>query len=205
VFYVGVMGTYYNANSYLERAIVAELNGRPEPMAFRASLASFEAMASQMTVLDQKFAELLAIDQANKQVNTFENALAKLLAEAPPFERIGMPGTRYANIGGGPKVAPPALKSSSDILKAQRADLGILQKAAGEAIAAFREALPLTEKGEFVAVMLSGRNAFGDKMPKFADMISAYDRFNVRTCMATIDATMQVYPAGFEWLKKTQP
>jgi hypothetical protein len=49
--------------------------------------------------------------------------------------------------------------------------------------------------------MLSGRNAFGDKMPQFTDMISGYDRLYVQTCMATIAATMQVYPKGFEWLK----
>lgn len=199
------MGTYYNANSYLERAIVAELNGRANPAMFRASLGSFEAVAGQMAILEQKFDELIAIDKSGQQVRKFEDALAKLLSEAHPFERLGSAGVRYANIGGGQRQAPPQLKTSRDILAAQREDLQMLRKALGEAVAAFREALPLTQKGEFVPVMLSGRNAFGDKMPKFADMISAYDRFNVRTCMATIDATMQVYPAGFEWLRRTGP
>lgn len=40
----------------------------------------------------------------------------------------------------------------------------------------------------------------GDKMPQFTDMMSAFERFYVRTCMATITTTMQVYPRGFEWL-----
>lgn len=202
IFYVGVMATYYNANSYLERAIVSELNGQPNPAMFRAALRSFESMRDQLSILDQKFDELIKIDGSGQQVKTFEDALEKILKEAPPFERLSTRGVRYANIGGGKKQPAPQLRSSSDILRAQREDLQTLRKALDEAIAAFREALPLAEKGEFVTVMLSGRNAFGDKMPKFADMVSAYDRFNVRTCMATIDATMQVYPAGFEWLKK---
>jgi hypothetical protein len=58
----------------------------------------------------------------------------------------------------------------------------------------------LAEKGEFAQVMLSGRNAFGDKMPQFTDMISAFERLYTRTCMATIATTMQIYPKGFEWL-----
>ena len=29
-----------------------------------------------------------------------------------------------------------------------------------------------------------------------------YDRFYVQSCMTTIAATMQIYPKGFEWLKK---
>lgn len=196
------MNTYYNANSYLERAIVSELTGKPNPAMFKASLGSFESMRDQLSILDQKFDELITIDQSGEQVKTFEDALEKLLREAQPFERIGTSGVRYSNIAGGKKKDPPVLRSSTDILRAQREDLQILRKASEEAITAFREALPLAEKAEFVPVMLSGRNAFGDKMPKFADMISAYDRFNVRTCMATIDATMQVYPSGFEWLRK---
>jgi hypothetical protein len=33
-------------------------------------------------------------------------------------------------------------------------------------------------------------------------MMSAYERFYIRACMATIAATMQSYPAGFDWLPK---
>jgi hypothetical protein len=87
------------------------------------------------------------------------------------------------------------------ILDAQAADLKILRGVLEQVTDGLRDAMPLAEKGEFAKVMLSGRNAFGDKMPQFTDLISGYERMYVQTCMATISATMQVYPKGFEWLK----
>lgn len=192
---------YYKGNSHLEEAIVAELDGTPKPELFRSALASYEASAEQMNVLDQKFAELIEIDGSGEKVKVYETALARILKEAPPFERIAARGARYANVGGTRPVRLKPIRTSSDILLAQREDLQILRKGYAEAISALRDAIPLAERGEFVKVMLSGRNAFGDKMPKFTDMISAYERFNIRSCMATIDATMQVYPRGFEWLQ----
>ena len=41
-------------------------------------------------------------------------------------------------------------------------------------------------------------------MPQFTDLISAFERLYIRSCMATISATMQTYPAGFAWLKKPE-
>lgn len=199
---LGVITTYYKGNSYLESGILAELDGKPNPALFRAALGSYESSADQMVLLDQKLAELIEIDRSGEKVKVYENALEKILKEAPPFERLASRGVRYANAGGLKRDEPAPLRSSTDILVGQREDLKILRNALHEAIGALREAIPLAEKGQFVPVMLSGRNAFGDKMPKFTDMISAYERFNIRTCMATIDATMQVYPAGFEWLQK---
>jgi hypothetical protein len=80
--------------------------------------------------------------------------------------------------------------------------LKLLRGKLDEVITAARDAIPLAEKGQFAQVMLSGRNGFGDKMPQFTDWFSAYDRFYVQSCMTTIAATMQIYPKGFEWLKK---
>jgi len=199
---LGVIATYYKGNSYLESGILAELDDQPNPALFRAALGSYESSADQMIILDQKLAELIEIDRSGQKVQLFEDALAKILREGVPFERLSTRGVRYANAGGLKPDQQRELRNSGDILVAQREDLKILQNALREAIAALREAIPLAEKREFVPVMLSGRNAFADKMPKFTDMISAYERFNIRGCMATIDATMQVYPAGFEWLKK---
>jgi hypothetical protein len=197
-----VIATYYKGNSYLEEGIVAELEGKKNPLLFRAALASYESSALQMEVLDQKLGELIAIDKSGEQVKAFVDALNKILSQARPFERLAVTGVRYANAGGLKEESKPTLHTSTDILVAQRDDLKILQRALAEAIAGLRDALPLAEKGQFVPVMLSGRNAFADKMPKFTDMISAYERFNIRSCMATIDATMQIYPSGLEWLQQ---
>ncbi|MCA1621471.1 MAG: hypothetical protein LC795_19790 [Acidobacteria bacterium] len=199
---LGVIATYYKGNSYLEAAILAELNGSPNPELFRAALGSYESSADQMVILEQKLAELIEIDRSGKKIKVYEDALGKILRETPAFERLSMQGVRYSNVGGVKRPEAIPLRNLTEILVAQRDDLKILRGAFREAIESLREAIPIAEKGQFVPVMLSGRNAFGDKMPKFTDMISAYERFNIRSCMATIDATMQVYPAGFEWLRR---
>jgi hypothetical protein len=78
--------------------------------------------------------------------------------------------------------------------------LKILQKTLDAVISGLRDAIPLTTKGEFAAVMLSGRNAFGDKMPQFIQMFGAFQSYYIRTVGVTITATMQLYPRGYEWL-----
>jgi hypothetical protein len=70
-----------------------------------------------------------------------------------------------------------------------------------ETIEAFRSVLPYAEKGEFAAMMLSGRHGFADKIQQSVDLMGIYGRYYTSTCMATIAATMQAYPAGLEWLK----
>ena len=200
---LGVIATYYKGNSSLEQGIVAELHGTPDASQFRAALTSYQSSLDQMAALDKKFEELEAIDRSSTTVKAFEDALGKLLRQASPsFERISAKGVRYSNVGGTRPASLKPLRTSSDILEAQRSDLKILQRGMEEAISALKDAIPLAERGEFVKVMLSGRNAFADKMPKFTDMISAYERINIRTCMATSDATMQIYPKGLEWLQK---
>ena len=107
---------------------------------------------------------------------------------------------RYAEIAGIPQNSG-IIDGIGGIIRAQRDDLKILKSKMDEVLAGLRDAIPLAEKAEFAAVMLSGRNSFGDKMPQFTDMISAFDRLYVRTCTSTIAATMQVYPRGFEWVR----
>lgn len=133
----------------------------------------------------------------------FDDAVAKLLRESKDLRRVADVGLRYGDVGG-LKATRSTPTNVLDIYRAQREDLAILRKLLPEVIAGLRDAIPLAEKGEFARVMLSGRNAFGDKMPQFTDLFSTYDRFYVESCMATIAATMQIYPAGFEWLKKSR-
>jgi hypothetical protein len=204
VYSLRVLGAYYKGNSHLEEGIVAELDGKPAPSRFRASLKEFEALANHMAVLETKLTELVEIDDkaAGLKNQVYEATVTKILTEAkPPFERLTTSGVRFSDIAAGAPDKSLAIRSGHDILVAQRDDLRILRQKLVEVIDAYRNAMPLTEKGEFVRVMLSGRNAFGSKMPQFTEMMSAYDRFIVRSCMTTIDATMQVYPVGWEWLQ----
>jgi len=199
-----VLASWAKGNSYLEAGVIAELDGTADPKQFHAALAQYEAMLQQMELLDEVLGEMQAIDKgATTREPLFDKALEKLLAEGAPYERLDLRRARYANAGGAKsKAKAPPLKTFADILSAQRDDLGILRKKLTDVIASLRDAMPIAEKGEFVPVMLSGRNGFADKMPEFTDLLSSYDRFRTRVCMATIDATMQVYPKGYDWLKK---
>ena len=198
----GVMGAFHKGNALLEEGILAELDQKKNPGKFKAALIEYEAMSKQMQKLAKKLDELMEIDKRGKKVAVYEEALKGIIREDRPFERVSNVGTRYALTAGGKAGPVDAISGSSDILRAQQADLQILQRKLDVVLDALRSAIPLADRSEFVPVMLSGRNAFGDVMPQFTDMMSAYDRFYARSCMATIAATMQAYPAGFEWLPK---
>ena len=157
-----------------------------------------------MATLDKRLAELQAIDKAGHAVEIYERALTKILAEGGPIERLSRKGVRYSDVAGRKAEKGEPIVGTAGILAAQRQDLAVLRTMLEEVLQGLRDALPLAEKGEFAQVMLSGRNAFGDKMPQFTDMISSFERLYVRTCMATIATTMQVYPTGFEWLTETR-
>lgn len=200
-----VLAAWHKANSHLEEGIVAELDGKRAPTRFRSTLKGLEVLANRMVTLDRKLTELAEIDKgaSNLKLKAYEDTVSKILKEAKPFERVTLSGVRFSSVAGAAQGGEPSpILSTYDILLAQRDDLRILQKKLTGVIDALRDAIPLAEKGEFVRVMLSGRNAFGSKMPEFTEMMSAYDRFVVRSCMTTIDATMQVYPVGWEWLQQ---
>ena len=207
----GVLLQWHEANAHLEAAILAEFDYKIDPRnnkldahGFKQALAGYEEVALGLETLDKKLAELQAIDKSAPGVDVFEQTLTKILAESTPLERLSAKGVRYADIAGAKAQKSEPIVGTAGILAAQRQDLAILRATLEEVLEGLRDALPLAEKGEFAQVMLSGRNAFGDKMPQFTDMMSAFDRFYVRTCMATITTTMQVYPRGFEWLTEKQ-
>jgi hypothetical protein len=202
----GVILQWHEANAHLERGVLAEFDHKLDPEAspldphlFKRALAGYEQVALGLETLDRKLAELAAIQDGAEPVEIYEKTLTGILAEMQPLERLSRGGVRYADIAGAKGQAKP-IAGTSGILAAQREDLAVLRKTLDEVLVGLRDAIPLAEKGEFAQVMLSGRNAFGDKMPQFTDMISAFERLYTRTCMATIATTMQVYPKGFEWL-----
>lgn len=203
----GVILQWHEANGHLETGILAEFDYKLDPKRnkvnshkFKQALRGYEQVALALETLDKELAELQAIDNSGPSVDVFERTLTKILAESRPFERLSLTATRYADLGGMKLDKGEPIVGTTGILAAQRHDLAILRATLEEVLKGLRDALPLAEKGEFAQVMLSGRNAFGDKMPQFTDMMSAFERLYVRTCMATITTTMQVYPRGFEWL-----
>lgn len=197
------MAKFHDSSGFLEKGVLAELDGKPAPDQFAAAITEFEVTLEGLGKAIELQREFISV-QANFQsefLPEFEFMLAKILKDIGPLERASDMSSRYSTAGG--------LASTSDrpsdldsILKAQLADMLAVERKGYAALDAFRSALPLAEEGRFVPIMLSGRNAFGDLMPEFSDMITAFDRFYVKTCMATITATMQTYPKGWEWLEK---
>lgn len=205
-------GIWQEANSHLENGVIAEfesklnINRRPDAKQFHNALEGYLRLKKAMIEYDKSIQALQKVDSKCDKIKIYEETLSKIFAEGRPLPRLTKSGVRYADAAGLAAVKVTPITNTTEILAAWRVDLKILQETLDEVIKGLRDALPLAEKGEFAAVMLSGRNAFGDKMPQFTEMFSAYKRLYVRTVMATIAATMQVYPVGYEWLNKpSQP
>jgi hypothetical protein len=195
-----VIKKWHDTNTPLEYGVLAEFLSKQKsgtPLQPHLFLDGF----------DLRLKELREITTKGIVVPEFETSLSRIFAEDYPFERVRDSGIRYSNVGGessSKSTISSGMKVQGfvEVVDVLRADLEPLKKTLDEVIVGLRNVLPLAEKGEFAAVMLSGRNAFGDKMPQFTNMLSAYERLYVRSCMNTITATMQIYPRGFEWLAK---
>lgn len=184
---------------------MAELRGEPQPELFKAALHKFEEALEWTALLDRQLGELVAIHQGHEVEPAFAKSLTRILAEHPPIPRVSLEQVRFANIAQARKSAPeppPIGKDLMEIVHAQRADLEIVAKQLEETIAAFRDALPRAEKRHFAAFMLSGRAGFADKIQQSVDLTETFARGYSLACMTTIAATMQIYPAGLEWLEK---
>ena len=197
--------TWHSANSPLEKGVLAEFERAVnrtglKPYHYQETLHALNALTVKTEVLQIKLTELRALAADGTTTPEFNSALTKILAESRGIGRLSRTGVRYADSAGN-EARPQPIVGIVGVVDAQIADLKILRSVLDEVVRGLRDALPLAEKGEFARVMLSGRNAFGDKMPQLTDMVSGFDRLYVQTCMATIAATMQVYPKGFEWLK----
>ena len=198
--------TWQKANTHLEHGVIAEFeskldrNKQAKAEEFHLAYEGYVQLQEKMGEFEQAIKELQAVDHKCEKVPEYEAALAKVLAEGRPLPRLSRTGVRFADAAGLPTDRLKPIQGTSDILRAWQADLAVLSKTFDEVVVGLRDALPLAEKGEFAAVMLSGRNAFGDKNPQFTDMFSAYERMYTQTVLATINTTMQVYPKGYEWL-----
>jgi len=189
----------------LEKGVMAELDGKPEPEHFKTAFRRFEQSLEAMEALDKRMDELIAIHKKGQSLRAFDASVAKILADMGPVERVNMKGLRYSNVPAGGPEAKRKPRNLLEIMQAQRSDLAILREQLRLTIEAFRAVMPLAEKHEFSAMMLSGRAGFADKILQQVNLINVYSKFYTRTCLATIDATMQVYPKGLDWLKDSQP
>jgi hypothetical protein len=204
--FLDVTAAHYQGDSLLEKGVMAELDGKPNPQFFAQALNQFEKSLAAMNALDQRLDALIAIYKRSPENPKFKDALNKMLKEAKPCERVSLKGERYSNVATEqPKDAPSQPTSLLEIMEAQKADLKILRGQMKETIEAFRGVIPLAEKHQFAAMMLSGREGFADKIQQSVDLVGRYGRFYTTECMATIAATMQPYPSGLEWIKDTLP
>ncbi|UWQ46866.1 hypothetical protein [Leisingera aquaemixtae] len=197
----------WQSSSYsLENGILAEFDSKVDPSKslnveqYEKALAGYIELRALMDDLDEAIYVLQEADKKCGGTKSFNMAVERNLKDATDFHRLSTSGVRFSDAAGLSEANIAPMKSISDILSAWRVDLAILASTLDEVIVAMQDAMPLAEKGEFAAVMLSGRNAFGDKMPQFTDMLSAYQRFYVEAVLITINSTMQVYPDGLEWL-----
>lgn len=201
-----VLLKWHQANAPLEEGVLAEFESkldRTKPLRadlFRQTMTGLTELRANLDELDAKLADLEQFVATHKVTPVFDLTVARILKEDRPIERLSGTGVRYAEVSGIP-TKDGVIDGIGGIIRAQRQDLSVLKAKLDEVLTGIRDAIPLAENGEFAAVMLSGRNTFGDKMPQFTDMISAFDRLYVRTCMSTIAATMQIYPRGFEWVR----
>ena len=197
---------WQEASYSLENGILAEFDSKNNSSnrlrvdEFQMALKGYIRMRAAMDELDKAIKVLQVVDANCEKVEIFAATLERNLRESKSFPRLSKSGVRFADAAGLPKDKISPLSSIADILSAWRNDLEIMAGTLDEVIAALQDSLPLAERGQFAAVMLSGRNAFGEKMPQFTDMFSAYQRLYVTTVLSTISTTMQVFPSGYEWL-----
>lgn len=202
-----MIGEQIAANRLMEQGNLAEFRGKADPASFRQS---HEHMARSLKAIDAALGDYdVLIDMLDKEptLPIFTKTLEKLLAESGPWDRIShRSGARYSDLGvalpRGRKDAPEVFRDLASVMRAQREDLKALRHLTAEVLKKFQDVLPLTEKRQFVRAMLSGRWAFGDKYEEMVEARSTFSHFYTRSCMVSIQAVMQVYPAGFAFLQQ---
>lgn len=201
-----VKRAWSDANVHLEHGVIAEFEYKLDPQSqlkaheFTYALEGYLHLSTILSELDDAIERLQAVDKKCAKVKKYEAALGRILADGRQLPRLTKVGVRYADAAGLPDEAVSRIEGTTTILAAWRSDLSVLRNTLDEVTDGLRNAIPLAERGQFAEVMLSGRNAFGDKMPQFTDMFSSFERLYVMTVTSTIQATMEVYPTGYGWL-----
>ena len=197
-------GSHYVADGLLERGVLADMSGKPQPKLFRQALDQFRKCAESMGQLEKKLDELIQIHKSGTLDPSFIQALGRILVSGQPLQRVSLQGLRYSNTATPQVSQPPQPRDLLEIMTMQKEDVGLLRRQIREMIDAFTTTLPLADRGEFASALLSGRFGFADKVQQSVYLLGVYNQFYVGRCMNTIDATMQIYPAGLRWLKQAQ-
>lgn len=197
---------WFKASSSIELGVMAEFEAKVQgtklaPEKFLATYEGLQEVRVKIKDLGEKLGDFKQLVAKGRTEPSFDAQLTKILAEQRHISRVSLVGTRYSDVAG-KKVNQKPPVGIAGVIDALIEDLHTLDLLVQEVIEGTRDAIPLALKGDFSKVMLSGRNAFGDKMPQLSDMISSYERFYNEMVLATIMATMQVYPKGFEFLQK---
>ena len=126
-----MLASHYQGDELLERGVLAELKGSPQPGLFKEALRLFEQTATEMARLEKAYGELLALHQQAALDPAFETAVARILKDAGPFERPGLEGSRYSMVARGTPERPPSgsgFRSLIEIVAAPPADLGLVRR-----------------------------------------------------------------------------
>lgn len=200
-----MMVAWFETSISLEHGVLAEfeakiLGTKLKPELFVETL---NGLLELKTIIHEYEESLITfkkfLDKGQTEPN-FNARLTKILAEAD-IPRLSLLEVRYSDVSGMKRKLPPPPVGIEGLIGALIDDLHILEAILDETIDGTRDAIPIAKKGDFAKVMLSGRNKFGDKMPQLSDAISMYDRLYTELVLATIAATMQVFPKGFEFLE----
>jgi hypothetical protein len=191
----------------MEQGNLVEFRGEADPKSFQEAFRRLEGSLGSIDKAVSLYDDLIAKVEKDPGLPVFRRTLSRLLNEAGTFERIReRAGARYSNLGArGSRRQPPAVRrfqNLAGLMKAQREDLVTLRKLTADTVESFKGVLPRTERGEFVSTMLSGRSPFSEHYEELVDARSTFGHFYTRGCMVSIQAVMQVYPAGFEFLKR---
>ncbi|MGE0002430.1 MAG: hypothetical protein AB7F50_06430 [Fimbriimonadaceae bacterium] len=179
------------------------MKGTPKPELFHEAFRKFQECANAMDQLALRMTELIEAHKKYGDDPKFAAALGRILREAERLERVSTTGVRYSNIGGAKSaVRNNRPKDLANMLQMQRNDLALMRRQMHDTLDEFGKVLPLADKGEFASLILSGRHGFSDRIQQSVDMLGTYTTFYTRSCMTTIDATMQVYPSGLGWLRE---
>jgi hypothetical protein len=205
ILHLEALAARLQAGRMLEKGVFADMNGKPSVEILKGSLTKMQEARRQLDSFYEKVGELRQLNRTHELIPQYSEALARVLADHPPLERVTLRQARFSNIAAGSLVRRRVERFGDDldgVLASLQEDSVIVAKQLDETVAAFREVLPMAEQGGFAAMVLSGRAPLPEKVMQSSDLMMVFAHFYNRACQATIAADMHIYPKGLEWLKK---
>jgi hypothetical protein len=187
----------------IDEAILAEAEGKPQPVLLRQALAALDDVDATTQALDDALAALAAVDKQDRRLAVYEDALARILRDRRAGGWTPDAPLRHAHAAA---ASPPPAAEVADvagILRRQREDAAALRRSVDELRAAARDAVPLAEKGGIADAAFAGRVALLAKLRQAMARLESARAFALESCAATWDAVFQIYPTGLEYLEET--